>query len=571
MPSNSPHINIFIAYTTEDGNSLDKLLKHLKSIERFYQAHIWHEGKLKPGQDKLKVVEDEIGKAHIILLLVSSDFLASDHCFDEQLKRAIERHEQKTSRVIPIIVGECDWRWEKIPFHNLKPLPNDGIPITDEYWGKIDKPCKEIAQALRNQIEELQTQISLPSNPLQKQKSTKSTRKKGQVIYRIPSKMKKEEASICTIRIAPKDLPEEIQKEFSEGLEDAKIEGIRRIDKLMKVELLDDSNGLAFDISLRGNVEQAIVEDDYTEWKYEVTPLLEGRHLLVLQVSITVLQEHGKEYQNAIVLNREIQVVTEDVTEKAIWQTPPSKAVPMLVVHSHTADEDKEPPPATQAKIRALPFLRKYSKALAMFLLFVFFLPTAAWAAAPELMVEPYLNIAYEEHKKLEDGRIAVKDKTGKWGMVNAHGIQSTKPEYDEIQKDASGIIQVKKGDKWGALQAEDISDKKGISKIWNNIIAPDDVKVVPTISEKPPIKIKGTNQVQVQINGRLDTLPKIPPKKIKQDAPKQLEKAIQKLPVREREALQEVQDLLEQNDVESIQRAEIKLATLDKISAKKS
>jgi hypothetical protein len=62
----------------------------------------------------------------VILLLVSASYLASDHCYGRELDQAIKRHESGASKVLPLIVRECDWRG--VPFSKLKPLLN-GSPI----------------------------------------------------------------------------------------------------------------------------------------------------------------------------------------------------------------------------------------------------------------------------------------------------------------------------------------------------------------------------------------------------------------------------------------------------------
>ena len=66
-------------------------------------------------------IDKNLEEAQIILLLVkSSSFLASDYCVDIELKRAIERHEEGTARVIPIILRPCDWH--TAPFARLQAL-----------------------------------------------------------------------------------------------------------------------------------------------------------------------------------------------------------------------------------------------------------------------------------------------------------------------------------------------------------------------------------------------------------------------------------------------------------------
>jgi internalin A len=74
------------------------------------------------------VIDNHLESANIILLLVSSDFLASDYCYDIELKRALESHESNQARVIPVILRSVDW--QRSPFEKLAALPKDGKAIT---------------------------------------------------------------------------------------------------------------------------------------------------------------------------------------------------------------------------------------------------------------------------------------------------------------------------------------------------------------------------------------------------------------------------------------------------------
>ena len=65
--------------------------------------------------------------------------------------RALERHEQQTARVIPIIVRPCDW--EGLPFANLQCLPPGGIPVSEA--PDHDKPWTAVAKGIRRTYEEL--------------------------------------------------------------------------------------------------------------------------------------------------------------------------------------------------------------------------------------------------------------------------------------------------------------------------------------------------------------------------------------------------------------------------------
>ena len=59
-------------------------------------------------------IDKRLNSAHIILLLVSADFLASDYCWGVELKRAMERHDAGQARVVPVILRPADWEaWER--------------------------------------------------------------------------------------------------------------------------------------------------------------------------------------------------------------------------------------------------------------------------------------------------------------------------------------------------------------------------------------------------------------------------------------------------------------------------
>jgi hypothetical protein len=108
----------------------------------------WHDRQIQPGSEWAGEIDAHLDSAQIILLLISADFLASDYCYDIELKRAMERHETGTACVIPIILKPVDWHGA--PFGKLQALPKNAQAITT--WSNPDEAFLNVAQGLRKAV-----------------------------------------------------------------------------------------------------------------------------------------------------------------------------------------------------------------------------------------------------------------------------------------------------------------------------------------------------------------------------------------------------------------------------------
>ena len=111
----------------------------------------WHDRKITGGREWQGEIDEHLNSAQIILLLVSPDFLASDYCWDVEVKRAMERHEAGEARVIPVILRAVDFRGA--PFHKVQGFPEDQKPITS--WPNRDEAFQDVATGIRKVVGEL--------------------------------------------------------------------------------------------------------------------------------------------------------------------------------------------------------------------------------------------------------------------------------------------------------------------------------------------------------------------------------------------------------------------------------
>ncbi|WP_245678541.1 SIR2 family protein [Chondromyces crocatus] len=144
-------IEVFFSYSEADRDLRDKIETHLAILKRKGVIRGWHEGEIGAGEDWDREVREHLESAKMILLLISADFLASDFCYEAQMRRAIQRHERGEARVIPIILDACDW--EPAPFGKLKPLPDKGRAVTS--WANQSEAFADIARGIRKEVEQL--------------------------------------------------------------------------------------------------------------------------------------------------------------------------------------------------------------------------------------------------------------------------------------------------------------------------------------------------------------------------------------------------------------------------------
>lgn len=120
-------IRVFIAYSHADEALRQELDKHLMSLKRHGLVEVWHDRRIGAGEDWAENIDANIQSAHVILLLVSADFIASSYCYEVEVAEAMDRHKRGDAIVIPVILRPCDW--QDLPFGRLQAATRDGRPI----------------------------------------------------------------------------------------------------------------------------------------------------------------------------------------------------------------------------------------------------------------------------------------------------------------------------------------------------------------------------------------------------------------------------------------------------------
>jgi V8-like Glu-specific endopeptidase len=143
-------IEVFYSFAEADALLLEQLERHLSLLRREGTIATWHKRQIVAGSNWQMEVDQHLNTASLILLLISSDFLASDYGYGSELQHALQRHEANEAIVVPLLLRPCDW--QGAPFASLQVLPPGNRPIT--MWRDRDVAWTEVVMGMRRLLTE---------------------------------------------------------------------------------------------------------------------------------------------------------------------------------------------------------------------------------------------------------------------------------------------------------------------------------------------------------------------------------------------------------------------------------
>lgn len=153
---------LVFSYSHADEALRNELEKHLSPLKRAGKITTWHDRRIVPGQEFERQIDQYFSEADIILLLISSDFIASDYCYQVEMTNALERHKRGEAVVIPVILREC--AWHQLSFGSIMAATVDGKPITR--FASHDEGYVQVVDAVSRAITNLEAkkpQQNIPS------------------------------------------------------------------------------------------------------------------------------------------------------------------------------------------------------------------------------------------------------------------------------------------------------------------------------------------------------------------------------------------------------------------------
>lgn len=150
------NLALVFSYAHADEALRNELEKHLSPLKRMGKISTWHDRRITPGEDFEGQIDHYFSEADIILLLISSDFIASDYCYQIEMSNALQRHERGDAVVIPVILRPC--AWFQLPFGKLLAATVDGKPITQ--FSSADDGFVQVVDAVSRALDKLGAKAS---------------------------------------------------------------------------------------------------------------------------------------------------------------------------------------------------------------------------------------------------------------------------------------------------------------------------------------------------------------------------------------------------------------------------
>lgn len=169
LPESAP-IDVFLSYADEDLPFRRDLVVHLAQLQREGKIRRWDLGSVKPGSEWQTESAQKLKAAHLVLVLISPDYLATDYLYQEHLCQAMALRTQEGTQVVPILIRPCDWA--STPWKTVRTLPLSGPPIAlqpnrDEAWAQVIQQLRELLRGSEEIEQALPTPRRSATTPAQ--------------------------------------------------------------------------------------------------------------------------------------------------------------------------------------------------------------------------------------------------------------------------------------------------------------------------------------------------------------------------------------------------------------------
>lgn len=160
-------LKVVISYSQnlQDRPSVERLIRHMAPMVQAGKISVWDDSKIPPGDIWKEAIVQQLSLADIIIMLVSSDYTASEFVNTIEVPLAMTRHAAGQCTIVPVLLRNC--LFELMPYSKFAFLPrnlqNHRLePV--EGWSNPDDAYEMVARKLlelTNAFSEAQTPVNV--------------------------------------------------------------------------------------------------------------------------------------------------------------------------------------------------------------------------------------------------------------------------------------------------------------------------------------------------------------------------------------------------------------------------
>ena len=144
--------SIFISYSHEDKYWLEKVLKNLKPLKLYYSnLETWSDKQILASDVWKDEIKEALNRATIAILLVSTDFVASDFIASEELQPLLDKAQADGTRIMPLIVRPCAF-FEECGLSKYQAVNDPKMPLSGMTTFQQESALVEMVNTIKKLI-----------------------------------------------------------------------------------------------------------------------------------------------------------------------------------------------------------------------------------------------------------------------------------------------------------------------------------------------------------------------------------------------------------------------------------
>jgi hypothetical protein len=142
-------VKVFLSYSHQDTDEKFTFLSQFTSLTRTENVVIWSDDEILPGKVWDAVIMEQLTSSHLIICLVSPNFISSDYAYVKELGKALGMQQTKKEFVIiPVLLSNTSLTG--MPLSMYQTLPTD--PRCIDAWQNRNDAWVDVIEGIRKQV-----------------------------------------------------------------------------------------------------------------------------------------------------------------------------------------------------------------------------------------------------------------------------------------------------------------------------------------------------------------------------------------------------------------------------------